>query len=90
MTRANLASPHSTIGLYCHVVSTLDLPSLHQGASLWVAVPRVETLELTPVRAKLNQRFGSANVFVPEGQHDSSQARSAWSHEEMAPSQRDD
>ena len=23
--------------------------------------------------------------FVPEGQHDSSQARSAWSHEESSP-----
>jgi hypothetical protein len=28
--------------------------------------------------------------FVPEGQHDSSQARSAWNHEENGPSQRDD
>jgi hypothetical protein len=24
-------------------------------------------------------------VFVPEGQHDSSQARSAWNHEENSP-----
>jgi hypothetical protein len=29
-------------------------------------------------------------VFVPEGQHDSSQARRAWNHEENSPSQRDD
>jgi hypothetical protein len=27
--------------------------------------------------------------FVPEGQHDSSQARSAWNQEKIAPSQRD-
>jgi hypothetical protein len=27
--------------------------------------------------------------FVPEGQADSSQARSAWSHEKNNPSQRD-
>jgi hypothetical protein len=30
-------------GLYCHIVSIFDLPPL-QGASLWVAVPRVKTL----------------------------------------------
>jgi hypothetical protein len=28
--------------------------------------------------------------FVPQGQHDSSQARSAWNHEENCPSERDD
>jgi hypothetical protein len=28
--------------------------------------------------------------FVPEGQHDRSQARSAWNHKENSPSQRDD
>jgi hypothetical protein len=29
-------------------------------------------------------------AFVPEGQHDSSQARSAWNQEENSPSQRDE
>jgi hypothetical protein len=36
----------ATNGLRCRVASTLNLPPL-QGASLWVAIPRVETLGST-------------------------------------------
>ena len=35
------------------------------------------------------RRLDERLAFVPEGQHDSSQARSAWNHEENSPSQRD-
>jgi hypothetical protein len=31
------------------------------------------------------RRFDGRMVFVPEGQHDSSLARSAWNHEENSP-----
>ncbi len=31
------------------------------------------------------RRFDGRMVFVPEGQHDRSQARSAWNHEENRP-----
>src|SRR6202041_2308484 len=36
-----------------------------------------------PISAKIIvRRFDGRMAFVPEGQHDSSQARSAWNHEE--------
>jgi hypothetical protein len=31
------------------------------------------------------RRLDGRMAFVPEGQHDSSQARSAWNHEENSP-----
>ena len=40
--------------------------------------------------SEILQWIGENALFVPEGQPDSSQARSAWSHEKIAPSQRDD
>ena len=90
MTRAKLASPSSAIGLYCGVVSTFDLPSLHQGASLWVAVPRVETLGLNPISANLikasaRQMYLSQRDSMIVARHEVPGVM-----REMAPSQRDD
>ena len=40
---------------------------------------------LNPISANLIKASAGKMYFVPEGQHDSSQARSAWSHEENSP-----
>jgi hypothetical protein len=45
---------------------------------------------IQPRSSKIMRGTSMAIGFVPEGQHDSSQARSAWNHEENTPSQRDD
>jgi hypothetical protein len=46
------------------------------GSLCYIALLRVErSLEVT------QQSLGGRMYFVPEGQHDSSQARSAWNHE---------
>jgi len=43
--KLNVQLRRATIRFCFHVVSTLNLPPLQlQGVSLWVAVPRVETL----------------------------------------------
>jgi hypothetical protein len=40
----------------------------------------------SPHKRKDNaRRFDGPMLFVPEGQHDRSQARSAWNHEENSP-----
>jgi hypothetical protein len=38
-----------------------------------------------PISANLMKASAGRMYFVPEGQHDSSQARSTWSHEENCP-----
>jgi hypothetical protein len=43
-----------------------------------------------PISASLIKASTERTYFVPEGQHDRSQARSAWSVRKIAPSQRDD
>jgi hypothetical protein len=43
-----------------------------------------------PHKRQDNARRFDGRMVVPEGQHDSSQARSAWNHQENSPSQRDD
>ena len=40
---------------------------------------------LKAISAKIIKASAGRMCFVPEGQHDSSQARSAWSHEEHSP-----
>jgi hypothetical protein len=45
---------------------------------------------LTGRRWMIVRRLDGRLALVPEGQHDSSQARSAWNHEEIALSLRDD
>ena len=42
--------------------------------------PRID-----PWSSKIMRGTSMAIGFVPEGQHDSSQARSAWNHEENGP-----
>jgi hypothetical protein len=44
-------------------------------------VPKVET----PISANLIKASTERMYFVPEGEHDRSQARSAWRHEENSP-----
>jgi hypothetical protein len=49
-----------------------------------------ENNEARGLQKKQRGRFDGYVVFVPEGHHDSSLARSAWNHEENSFVQRDD
>src|SRR6202030_4561829 len=44
-----------------------------------------QPLGFNPISANLIEASTGRMYFVPEGQHDSSQARSAWRHEENSP-----
>ena len=61
---------------------------LSKGCLGWFSVPKGQedsAQGFNPISANLIKTSAGRMSFVPEGQHDSSQARSAWSHEENSP-----